>query len=44
MPVHTVTTADVSHRSDSEEHQGICAEADGYPYVTPPSCSRGPTR
>lgn len=33
VPVHVVTTADVSHRSDSEEHQGICADADGYPYV-----------
>ena len=33
VPVHVVTTADVSHRSDSEEHQGICAEVDGYPYV-----------
>lgn len=31
--LHVATTADISHRSDSEEHQGICARADGYPYV-----------
>lgn len=34
IDVHVVDTAEVSYRSDSEEHQGVCARTDGYPYVS----------
>ena len=32
VPVHVATTADISHRADSEGHQGVCASVEGYPY------------
>ena len=34
VPLHVVPTHEVSHRSDSESHQGVCAEVEGYPYVS----------
>ena len=33
VPVHVATTADISHRADSEGHQGVCASVEGYHYV-----------
>ena len=33
VPVHAATTADISHRADSEGHQGVCASVEGYHYV-----------
>ncbi len=34
VPLHVATTADLVHRCDSEGHQGVCAEVEGYPYVS----------
>jgi 23S rRNA (guanosine2251-2'-O)-methyltransferase len=42
LQVRTSTTADIERRCGSSAHQGVCAQAGGYPYVSAEELLAGP--
>lgn len=42
MNVKTSSAADIERRCGSSAHQGVCAQAGGYPYVSPEELLSGP--
>ena len=40
--MRTSSAADIERRCGSSAHQGVCAQAGGYPYVSPEELLAGP--